>query len=314
MTNTIKNATGAFATKSIYHLRGKTLNLLRNAGLADNALDDGIHAFLPKNTSDAVKILWSMSFESSMVWALSQLGISTEKNSNWHAKIQISSSLVKCFRNELRYQYKQDHPDFLQVPNEFSEPFDEFIKKMGMDTILSFGIFQKLYDFINRNHVTNTYLVDKTIHLLESKWENYRYGGLKNIGLTDGEANELLNKAKDIANLADEILKRIDNNVPQSEVVVESEVPTLTEVAESSETPIETSDEEDSIVTISDEVSPEVSSGLSSQDVLKNPDLFENFSQAISDLTSAGFNPEEVLEKIAAIRQLLAGVKALAKD
>lgn len=314
MTNTIKDATGAFATKSIYPLRGKTVKRFKNAGLAENALDEGIHNFLSMNTSNAVKILWSMSFESYMVWGLSQLGISTKKNSNWQAKMQIQSSLVKCFRNELRYLYKQDHPDFLQVPNEFSEPFDEFTKKMGMDTILSFGIFQKLYVFLKNNHVTNTNLVDKTIHLLGSEKENYRYGGLKNIGLTDGEAKELLNKANDIVYLADEILKLIDNNVPQSEVVVESEVPTLTEVAESSETPNETSDEEDSIVTISDEVSPEVSSRLSSQDVLENPDLFENFSRAISDITSAGFNPKEVIEKIAAIRQLLAGFKALAKD
>lgn len=153
--------------------------------------------FLDLYAGDALKSLWAMSFKESQENSLNALGLTASKVASSNTLVYIPQELVIPLRNELRYQYKAVHENFLRLdcPDEYVKAYNDFTKVIGMDEILSASILIRCICFITLNQ-NNTSWISKTIYLLGSTGkENLLYGGLKNICLKTYEAKTLFDKA-----------------------------------------------------------------------------------------------------------------------
>ena len=196
------------SVQSVYPLRSKFTNLLFKAGLTGNSLDNAFMVAEHMNKASLLKKLWALSFVESQEWALNSFNLTCQKEYTGIFDAYVPSELVIAFRNELRFQYTQAHRDFLAINSsyeEYAQIFEQFVKDMGMDKILSAGIMIKVMDFLALYLWRNATYVEKTIFLLKSNKDNCIHGGLKNIGLNRNEALALNSRAMAIANLLDNI-------------------------------------------------------------------------------------------------------------
>lgn len=196
------------SVQSVYPLRSKFTNLLFKAGLTGNSLDNAFMVAEHMNKASLLKKLWALSFVESQEWALNSFNLTCQKEYTGIFDAYVPSELVIAFRNELRFQYAQAHRDFLAINSsyeEYAQIFEQFVKDMGMDKILSAGIMIKVMDFLALYLWRNATYVEKTIFLLKSNKDNCIHGGLKNIGLNRNEALALNSRAMAIANLLENI-------------------------------------------------------------------------------------------------------------
>lgn len=196
------------SVQSVYPLRSKFTNLLFKAGLTGNSLDNAFMVAEHMNKASLLKKLWALSFVESQEWALNSFNLTCDQNYTGIFDAYVPNVLVIPFRNELRFQYTQAHKDFLAINSsyeEYAQIFEQFVKDMGMDKILSAGIMIKVMDFLALYLWRNATYVEKTIFLLKSNKDNCIHGGLKNIGLNRNEALALNSRAMAIANLLDNI-------------------------------------------------------------------------------------------------------------
>ena len=318
------------ASKSTYSLRNKFLKQLVKAGLATDALDDAITIANDMDETTMLNTLWAMSFSFSMEQALNQLHVTTNEALEGDGMVLVPSEFVYSLRNELRYQYTLVHQGFLSVPDdEHAECFEQFLKSMGMDKILSTVIYKKVSRFLAKYFSPyGTGLVPKTIYLLKSDFANFRYGGLSNIGFIHFESKELLDRTEAIANLLKSLFEAISPKDTSSESVSsqmrhrpfedldkmleESGFTFPTE--ETNEIPVQPEEGDGSAENVSIEpvehTSPDVPT-VTSIDVIQNQDLFKQFIRGYDDISQAGFDVNEVIEKLDAIRNLLLSYDAL---
>lgn len=217
------------SVQSVYPLRNKFTNLLFKAGLTGNSLDNAFMVSEHMNKASLLKKLWALSFVKSQEWALNSFNLTCQQEYTGIFDAYVPSELVIPFRNELRFQYTQAHKDFLTITSsyeEYAQIFEQFIKDMGMDKILSAGIMIKVLDFLSIHLWRNPIYVEKTFNLLKSNKDNYIYGGLKNIGLNHNEALTLNIRAKAIANLLENIQKIAMEN---KELALSYEIFSMTE-------------------------------------------------------------------------------------
>lgn len=217
------------SVQSVYPLRSKFTNLLFKAGLTGNSLDNAFMVAEHMNKASLLKKLWALSFVESQEWALNSFNLTCQKEYTGIFDAYVPSELVIPFRNELRFQYTQAHKDFLAINSsyeEYAQIFEQFVKDMGMDKILSAGIMIKVMDFLALYLWRNATYVEKTIFLLKSNKDNCIHGGLKNIGLNRNEALALNSRAMAIANLLENIrMIAIENK----ELALSSEIFSMTE-------------------------------------------------------------------------------------
>lgn len=207
----MKNNT-VFNTKSVksaYPLRNKFVKLLNEAGMAENSLDDAFVIAEYMSPDSLLKKLWGLSFSSSQESVLYDLKLVSREYYANTSNTYIPAELVIPFRNELRFQYTLAHKDFLTINEascrEYSPIFEQFVKEMGMDKILSAGLMILVLDFLALHLWKDEHYVEKTLFLLKSSNKKYIHGGLKNIGLTQNEARELSTRSIAIAKLMDGI-------------------------------------------------------------------------------------------------------------
>lgn len=217
------------SVQSVYPLRSKFTNLLFKAGLTGNSLDNAFMVAEHMNKASLLKKLWALSFVESQEWALNSFNLTCDQNYTGIFDAYVPNVLVIPFRNELRFQYTQAHKDFLAINSsyeEYAQIFEQFVKDMGMDKILSAGIMIKVMDFLALYLWRNATYVEKTIFLLKSNKDNCIHGGLKNIGLNRNEALALNSRAMAIANLLENIrMIAIENK----ELALSTEVFDMTE-------------------------------------------------------------------------------------
>ena len=141
--------------------------------------------------------LWKMSFSFSMEQALNQLYVTTYKTpQDENSMVLIPNEFIYSLRNALRHQYTLVHREFLSIPDdEHTEYFEQFLQSMEMDKILSTVIYTKVSRFLAKYSTpSSTSIISKTIYLLKSNLENFRYGGLRNIGFNHFECNGLFSQ------------------------------------------------------------------------------------------------------------------------
>lgn len=322
------------SSKSAYPLRNKFLRqLIIKTGLDTDALDDAITIANEMDEATMLNTLWAMSFSFSREKALNQLHVTTDKLNELledNGMVLVPSEFVYSLRNELRHQYTLVHQGFLSTPDdEHAECFEQFVQSMGMDKILSTVIYTKVSRFLAKYFSPyGTGLVPKTIYLLKSDFANFRYGGLSNIGFIHFESKELLDRTEAIANLLKSLFEAISPKDTSSESVSsqmrhrpfedldkmleESGFTFPTE--ETNEIPVQPEEGDGSAENVSIEpvehTSPDVPT-VTSIDVIQNQDLFKQFIRGYDDISQAGFDVNEVIEKLDAIRNLLLSYDAL---
>lgn len=322
--------------KSSYDLRSRFVSQLQSAGLRENTLDHAFSSAEYMGKSWLLKRLWALSFPESAEWALNSFSLTGYKQQEELYDAVIPSELVIPFRNELRYQYTLVHKDFLKIAdNEYARPFGQFIQELGMDKILSAGIFMRIVDFLSKNIWLNSSLVEKTIHLLKSSKINYRYGGLKNIGLRHHEIMALLDKSEAIAAL---LKKVFEISISKQEVILPSDIfvqedvdEQSTDVDEDWSTPFahldtlvkennyklsnfsEQNEQEEEECTSEETPVTNSLKVLTPADVIMHQDVLHEFICVTEKIRSLGFNPKEVLEKLSALHKLLEGFSELSQ-
>lgn len=195
--------------KSAYPLRNKFVKLLHTAGMTENALDDVFVMTEHMSSDSLLKKLWSLSFSSSQESVLYDFKLVSKEYYANSSSTYIPAELIIPLRNELRFQYTLVHKDFLTI-NEatckaYAPIFQDFVKEMGMDKILSAGLMILVLDFLTLNLWKTPTFVEKTLFLLKSSNGSYVHGGLRNIGLTQNEAQELSSRATAISKLMENI-------------------------------------------------------------------------------------------------------------
>ena len=318
------------SSKSTYSLRNKFLKQLVKAGLATDALDDAITIANNMDETTMLNTLWAMSFSFSMEQALNQLHVTTNEALEGDGMVLVPSEFVYSLRNELRHQYTLVHQGFLSTPDdEHAECFEQFVQSMRMDKILSTVIYTKVSRFLAKYlSPSSTSIISKTIYLLKSDLGNFRYGGLKNIGFISLEAKELLDRTGAIANLLENLYEASFPKGISSKSVLNEKwnrpFEDLDKMLEESgftfstgktiEIPVQPEEGDDSAENVSIEPVEHASlavSRVTSIDVLQNPDLFKQFIRGYDDISQAGFDVNEVVEKLDAIRNLLHSYDAL---
>ena len=117
MTTTNNTAATTTATNEAtsFEFRNKFEKLLSNENRS--AIVDGFKNFCRLNPDAARRLLWNLTYREDLSYSFDKLGMKPEL---------IPAENLQTFRNELRHQYQQRHPDFLEtsVPGSCKEAFD----------------------------------------------------------------------------------------------------------------------------------------------------------------------------------------------
>lgn len=218
---------------STYALRSKFKVSLERFGLAQNYFDNAMDTAMVMSSSTLQNVLWNMSFNESREEALNSLRLTTEVEKEDASFKFIPLELVTLLRNELRFQFSANiNKEFMQQNDEQLTSYKKFVKSFGTDAIITYCIYVLVKVFLQVNYALNNGLIEKTIWLLKSSKENYKYGGLKNLNLRHHEALALMEKSQVIGIFLSEYFDEFQGNY-SSDAILSSE--NLTEVNYSKE-------------------------------------------------------------------------------
>lgn len=218
---------------STYALRSKFKVSLERFGLAQNYFDNAMDTAMVMSSSTLQNVLWNMSFNESREEALNSLRLTTEVEKEDASFKFIPLELVTLLRNELRFQFSANiNKEFMQQNDEQLTSYKKFVKSFGTDAIITYCIYVLVKVFLQVNYALNNGLIEKTIWLLKSSKENYKYGGLKNLNLRHHEALALMEKSQVIGIFLSEYFDEFQGNY-SSDTILSSE--NLTEVNYSKE-------------------------------------------------------------------------------
>lgn len=182
---------------STYALRSKFKVSLERFGLAQNYFDNAMNNAMVMSSSTLQNVLWNMSFNESREEALNSLRLTTEVEKEDASFKFIPLELVTLLRNELRFQFSVNiNREFMKENDEQLTSYKKFVKSFGTDAIITYCIYQFVKVFLQVNYGVNNGLIEKTIWLLKSSNENYKFGGLKNLNLRQHEALALMEKSQ----------------------------------------------------------------------------------------------------------------------
>ena len=186
----------ASTTMNGMKFRTKFLDKLSKTGVTEEIIAMVFAIAMKMDENPFFWLLWKLSFDVCKEKALNELELTTDETITNDELRVIPDELVMPLRNELRYQYQRLHEDFLW---EYDSKNEELYNAFGKDIILTAGICKKLYKYI-KNH-RNVDARNKVIFLLQSGKENFVFGGLKELGFTNAEAEVIWNKADVIASV-----------------------------------------------------------------------------------------------------------------
>lgn len=217
---------------STYALRSKFKVSLERFGLAQNYFDNVMDTAMAMSSSTLQNVLWNMSFNESREEALNSLRLTTEVEKEDFKFIPLE--MVTLLRNELRFQFSVNiNKEFMQKNDEQLTSYKKFVKSFGTDAIITYYIYVLVKVFLQVNYAINNALIEKTIWLLKSSKENYKYGGLKNLNLRHHEALALMEKSQVIGIFLSEYFDEFQGNYSSDAILSSSE--NLTEVNYSKE-------------------------------------------------------------------------------
>ena len=294
-------------------------------------IEASFQVFCDLNPGTARFLLWKMPIDAdSAAKAVEMLGISLDV---------IPFEDIMVYRNELRYQYEQLSPDFLQVflPDSCKAAYQEVVNHT--DTIVANMVYEKLEPKL---HMEEVY-VSKIMELLESDVEKRFCGGLHEAGFSwrevaylknyhlqvhallkalheDKQKRDISCKNMPFADLAEKIQeagKTIPKEVPKKQEEKVSVASYKTEDDKTEGLPLadepETA-EECEPSTESEEATAEYQK-LTAEAVLKHLVPFACFvggdMNSLLKLGNLGFNLNEVDAKKAAIRDLITAANAV---
>lgn len=291
----------ASTTMNGMKFRTKFLDKLSKTGVTEEIIAMVFAIAMKMDENPFFWLLWKLSFDVCKEKALNELGFTADESSTGEDLKFIPNELVMPLRNELRYQYQRLHEDFLW---EYDSKNEELYNAFGKDIILTAGICKKLYKYI-KNH-RNVDARNKVIFLLQSGKENFVFGGLKELGFTNAEAEVIWNKADVIAS----VFKQMVDKDSAYETYLDSIGKPMTYK------PFEALEDYEVVPVLPDEPAEsqeeeEFTNQLNAKAVLENIELLKQFFGVVDGLDAADIDPFEVLEKEDKIRSLISSFEQL---
>ena len=294
----------ASTTMQEMNFRTKFLDWLSKAGVSTSIIATAFAVAMKMDENPLFWLLWKLSFEPCSEKALNELGFTADESSTGEDLKFIPNELVMPLRNELRYQYQKLHEDFLW---EYDSKNEELYNAFGKDIILTAGICRRLYKYI-KNH-RNVDERNKVIFLLQSDKENFVFGGLKELGFTNAEAEVIWKKADVIVS----VFKQMVDKDSAYETYLDSIGKPMTykpfEALEDYEVVPVLPDEPDEPAESQEE--EEFTNQLNAKAVLENIELLKQFLGVVDKLDVASIDPFDVLDREKEIRALLSSLEAL---
>lgn len=247
-----------------------------------------------------IKLLWSLTYNPTGDKA-------PEKYSYFYNIFnRFSTKQQAVILSELRYQYKQLHPDFLKVDVEgnIAKSYSELKNIAG--EIAAYQVWQKCMQY-------SRYSADVIAHcykLLTSQEEKRYSGGLCDLGFNKKSVNYLKPFIKEIAQLFKDITA--ENNAQEDDIV--SSLPFM---LGGEDTPVQNGCE---VQAVQDDVEVHTpreddvevqthleadKNQLSAVFALQHKTELDNFFKALDEVESIGLTAELILSKRAEIEQLL---------
>ena len=265
--------------------------------------------FFRMTTKEARKLLWRLTFndERYLSGNLQMLEL-TEEN--------VPFDKVSLLRNELRYQYEQLYPGFLDcdVPDDCIDAFDA-LKKCTDDVTTNIVYFRCL---------NTSWLDDYSIKVILSRLNDTRetriYQGISRIGFPHKASEYLMPYHQEIHDLLEALYKHnhpaICNFANQDSLVKDAcdDLPfefKEDKSSEPAEVPAEVSVEAPAVSPMES-----VFQDLTPEAILKNKDIFESYAKkenmnSLLGIGALGFDLNKVIVKKDAILKLLEAVEAL---
>ena len=291
----------ASTTMNGMKFRTKFLDKLSKTGVTEEIIAMVFAIAMKMDENPFFWLLWKLSFDVCKEKALNELELTTDETITNDELRVIPDELVMPLRNELRYQYQRLHEDFLW---EYDSKNEELYNAFGKDIILTAGICKKLYKYI-KNH-RNVDARNKVIFLLQSGKENFVFGGLKELGFTNAEAEVIWNKADVIAS----VFKQMVDKDSAYETYLDSIGKPMTYK------PFEALKDYEVVPVLPDEPAEsqeeeEFTNQLNAKAVLENIELLKQFFGVVDKLDVASIDPFDVLDREKEIRALLSSLEAL---
>lgn len=229
-------------------------------------------------TNYALEILWQLTYNN-------EVAISTISNTLDLSLDIISVENISKLRDELRYQYELRHKSFSSayVKTSFSAEFDNLAKYAG--NICAVIVTRKCLEY----HEESCY-PERALHLLTNNSENNYYGGLRELGFDQDEAQFLKQYHNEISSLYAAIYNILDLDYTPS--IKEDDVTLPFFYGNNNFKP------------------------LTSVEILSNREPFASFVEdfnALIEIGKMGFDLNMVIAKKEAIIQLLNADKALSE-
>lgn len=281
--------------------RSKFVKAFQHSNADEQVLRKAFEEFLKHGDTFALDLLWRLTFEpcSQGLWLI------------WLDPQSISDEVHGVLRNELRYQYTQEHPDFLsydKIPVELADVFSNLSNRS--DTIVANVVLQKCTVCI-RTKVANKEFLElrKISYLLGSRKENNFFGGLKSLGFQHDEATYLKPYRQEIQKLFTLMVHdHIKDLAPDKEQVVEDvKVPEELDVDEILY---------DNSTATSTEQPADAFTKITPENILTHKDVFSSFAldgdlNALIQIGKLGFDLNAVSLKKEAIANIIKGANAL---
>jgi len=160
-----------------FNFRTKFKKLLNDENYS--IVETGFNKFCSLEPKEALDILWHFTYISDVYHiGMSQLGLPSEL---------LTEENLYLTRNELRYQYENLNPNFLNVdiPEECLEQFKELVKKA--DIITAKVIFEHCKHYFHMREAD----MSRALYLLKSDKENLYFGGIRCFDFNMDEADYL---------------------------------------------------------------------------------------------------------------------------
>lgn len=124
--------------------------------------------------------------------------------------IEISKAMIKPLRNELRYQRRKVHPNFLKVqyPESCQKAYKSLFKALSYDEILTYVACSYCY---NKCLSSSEYDMNRIFYLLSSSSKNI-FGGLRAIGFQFYQAEFFMKHAAVLHNYLKALWLSIESN------------------------------------------------------------------------------------------------------
>lgn len=284
-----------------------------------------------------------MTYNPSETFKVFRLQISTPENEVTAGNvIIIPEDLILPWRDELRYQRKNFHKDFLEIT--ISQNCEEAYTALlnSSDAVIAAIVYKMCYKLCMYSIDAD---IERSLYLLNSSKDENIFGGIRSLHFNREEALVLKKYAPKISNLLDALWKdqveqkKLETNKPLAkQLEAWCQTHPLTDDANdaslgvtsdevtieaSNEVPAETSGKENlTSYEIPEEEMPfqfsanptemlDFEKNLNPQNILEDAGLFETFVEAYHQLKKAGYDTQKVVDKMEAIVKILEASRIL---